>query len=117
MTDYTKKGYIKKNCNNCEYLDWHEKESYESTDTSGFYCKNKDYNGDKEQQFLENLQQDDYREKSKKCCLRTPGLVCTMPIMISSKKGEVVFYEQEIPIKKVVNNVEIETKAQGENNE
>lgn len=57
----------KKNCMNCECLDYYEAD-YESFDSSGFYCSKRQENMERhqEREFLRKLEDAEYREKSKK---------------------------------------------------
>lgn len=63
---------MKKNCNNCKYLGYYEA-TYEESSDSGFFCEGRDYfsgpgnSCNKEDKHLTKLQDDKYREFSKKC--------------------------------------------------
>lgn len=64
----TKSGSLKRNCKNCKHLEWHEQESYESFDESGFFCNYKEYVSEAiESAYLKLFQNDRYLEKSKTC--------------------------------------------------
>ena len=63
---------MKKNCENCRYLDYYEAD-YESTDTSGFYCNKRESQNGSEDKLLESLQEDYYRKKAK-VCFETPAV-------------------------------------------
>jgi len=67
---------MKKSCHNCKHLKYHEAQGGETLDTkSGFYCEGRAYdkgNSDsyaKEQKHLKQLDKEDYRLSSKKCCV------------------------------------------------
>lgn len=61
------KGFgMKKNCNNCEYLEWG---FGDMNDPEGFCCLKRYYNSpEEENKHLEQLENPDYREAAKKCC-------------------------------------------------
>lgn len=67
---------MQKNCHNCKFLQYHEAQGGETLDTqSGYYCEGRDYykgTGDsqtKEQNHLDQLSNENYRLRSKKCCV------------------------------------------------
>ena len=62
---------LKKNCHNCEHLEWIDDDS-EISNNSGFACHKRDYykKGDyytNEQKHLNQLNSEKYRNHGKKC--------------------------------------------------
>lgn len=65
---------MKKNCLNCIYLDYFEKEGFESYDDSGYLCEKREYrNSSEENNHLDKLNNPNYLEASKKCCELEPN--------------------------------------------
>lgn len=63
-----------KNCLSCKHLKYHDAVGGETLDSkSGYFCEGRDYfkNGDSstnEKKHLKQLDDESYRNKSKKCC-------------------------------------------------
>jgi len=55
---------IKKNCFNCEFMEWGEGDA---GDPSGFICTKKDLYDEKESEMIKKMDRDSYREKAKRC--------------------------------------------------
>ena len=62
---------MKKNCDNCRFLDYYEAD-YESSDLSGFFCKKRETKDGSEENLLKALSNKSYREKSKICFEENP---------------------------------------------
>lgn len=58
----------KKNCLNCSGLNYYEGNEYEGEGPSGYFCENRVYKcEDDEQKHLKKLQGDAYLKRPKKC--------------------------------------------------
>ncbi len=57
------KKRIIKNCHNCIWFEYYEKESYESTDQSGYTCNKRNLSS----KLDSNIQHEKYQRKPKAC--------------------------------------------------
>jgi hypothetical protein len=60
---------MKKNCNNCKWLEYFGKDNHESSDSEGFSCNHRRYKTAKaEENHEKQLDSEKYRSLPKKCC-------------------------------------------------
>ena len=64
----------RKNCINCVHLEWYEKETPESFERSGYICNKREYKTEREEDnHLMQLENQNYLDAPKKCCVPTQG--------------------------------------------
>jgi len=58
----------KKNCHNCKWLDYYQRDDYYDNSPEGYFCNNREYPTEKsESKHLKQLENEKYREKGKVC--------------------------------------------------
>lgn len=59
----------KRNCFNCRYLEYYEKECSEDFSPEGYYCNGREYKtNDAEHKHNIQMESNEYLVKSKSCC-------------------------------------------------